>query len=279
MKIILSLLFLFVYSCATKKKDYFHAPLPGTPELAVSAPWRSEVNRQRDKYQHPIETLNFFGIRPWMRVVEVSPGVGYYTEILAPYLADKGQLFLAVPRLPPRPPRVLLENEKKLQDILLRHQEVQNKTKLIPFEPIEKRTMHLLGSADLVVSFNSVHNWVAKNEAEKSFKLFYDLLKPGGALGIVQHRVSEGKIRVPKSGYMYESEVIELATQAGFKFLEKSEINANPKDSADYPEGVWVLPPIYRSGRYEKSYYQRIGESDRMTLKFLRPKDTPKTNH
>jgi predicted methyltransferase len=204
-------------------------------------------------------------------VVEVSPGNGYYTEILAPYLADKGQLFLAVPRLPPRPASVLLENEKKLQDILLRHQGVKNKTKLIPFEPIEKRTINLLGIADLVVSFNSVHNWVAKNEAGKAFKFFYDLLRSGGSLGIVQHRITEGKYRVPKSGYMYEEEVIQLATQAGFKFLEKSEINANPKDSADYPEGVWVLPPVYRPGRYEKTYYQRIGESDRMTLKFIKP--------
>jgi predicted methyltransferase len=270
MNIFFILSLLFVFSCSTKKKDYFRHTLPGTLEYAVFAPWRSDESRERDKYQHPIETLNFFGIKPWMSVVEVSPGPGYYTEILAPYLADKGQLYLAVPRLPPRPARVLLENEQKLQEILLRHKEVQNKTKLVPFEPIEERTKHFRGIADMVVSFNSVHNWVAKNEAPKSFKFFHDLLRNRGILGVVQHRIHDGKNRLPKSGYMYESEVISLATKAGFKFMGKSEINANPRDSADYPEGVWVLPPLFRPGRYEKKYYQKIGESDRMTLKFMK---------
>lgn len=270
MKNFIAILVLLSLSSCAKKYGDSKAPLPGSLEESVSSTFRSEENVERDEYQHPLETLQFFGLKPEMSVVEVSPGAGYFTEILGPYLSREGQLFLAVPRMPPRPAQVLIENEQKIQDIMLRNPEVKSHTRLIPFEPIDKRNMIQKDFADVVLAFNSVHNWVAQNSAKSSFKLFHDILKPGGVLGIVQHRVRDGKRKLPKSGYMYEQEVIALAKSVGFKFVGKSEINANPKDKANYPEGVWVLPPTYRLGDKDRDKYERIGESDRMTLKFIK---------
>ena len=270
MKFIFLTAALVLASCSHKYPDP-KSPLPENMEEAVTSNFRTPENEERDEYQHPKETLDFFGITPSMTVVEISPGAGYFTEILAPYLAKQGQLYLAIPRMPPRPSRVLKENEKKLQDILLRNHEVQNHTKIIPFEPVDKRNRIQKNFADAVMTFNSVHNWVAKRSAQPSFQFFYDVLKPGGTLGVVQHRIHDGKKRVPKSGYLYEKEVIFFATKAGFKLVGRSEINANPRDTADYPTGVWTLPPTYRLGDQDKDKYEDIGESDRMTLKFVKP--------
>lgn len=267
----LFLLTVLVLSSCTHKYPEPDSPLPETLEAAVKSSFRSPENEDRDQYQHPKETLEFFDIKPFMTVVEISPGAGFFTEILAPYLAKQGQLYLAVPRMPSSPNPVLVENEKKMQDIFLRHHDVQAKTRIIPFEPIDKRNNIKKSFADTVLIFNSVHNWVAKKTAPASFRFCYDILKPGGTLGVVQHRIRDGKRRVPKSGYMYEGEVISLAKSAGFKFIGKSEINSNPKDKANYPEGVWTLPPTYRLGDKNKDKYENIGESDRMTLKFVRP--------
>jgi predicted methyltransferase len=261
--------FLILSSCSHFNRG--EAPVPQGLDGAIASSLRDENNVKRDRYQHPKETLNFFGISPEMTVVEVSPGAGYYTEILAPYLAEKGQYVMAVPRLPSRPSAFLIENERKLQDILLRYKEVQAKSRFIPFEPLDKRNKLRPGFADLVVTFNSVHNWIAKKSAPASFKFFYDILKKGGVLGVVQHRIAENKRMIPMSGYLTEREVIALARAAGFKLAEKSEINANPKDTADYPKGVWTLPPTYRLGEVDKDRYEDIGESDKMTLKFIRP--------
>lgn len=271
MKIFNLVLFLvFFSSCTLFKKSHEEPPIPGSLEEAVEASSRSEENTERDEYQHPKETLEFFKIRPDMTVVEISPGAGYFTEILAPYLARSGQYVMAIPRIPPNPPAFLLENERKLQDILLRQGEVKAKTKFIPFEPIDKRNRTKREFADAVLVFSSVHNWVAKNETKAALKFCHDILKPGGILGVVQHRVRKGVKRVPKSGYMYEAEVISLITKAGFRLQEKSEINANPKDTAQWPDGVWTLPPTYRLGEKDRDKYEDIGESDRMTLRFVR---------
>jgi predicted methyltransferase len=205
-----------------------------------------------------------------MTVIEVSPGSGYYTEILAPFLAQRGQYFMAIPRMTDRPTPLAVENEKKLQEILLRKPEVQANSKFVPLEPIDKRNRTKPEFADAVLVFNTLHNWVARNEVESSLKFAHEVLRPGGTLGIIQHRIAEGKKKVPKSGYMTEAEVITMARQAGFKLVEKSELNANPKDSADYPLGVWVLPPTYRLGDKDRKKYQAIGESDKMTLKFIK---------
>jgi predicted methyltransferase len=270
MKTLLLSAFLF-FSCSTQvKKQRMVDSLPESLKEAVSANSRASENTERDEYQHPLETLDFFGIKPDMTVVEISPGAGYYTEILAPFLAKEGQYVIAVPRLPSRPPKILIQNEKKIQDILLGHTDIQTKTRIIPFEPLNKRNKTKTSFADMVVTFSSVHNWVATKSTDQSFKFFYEILKPGGILGLVQHRAPEGKDVSPMSGYIHEKTVIALAEKAGFKLMSKSEINANPKDSADYPKGVWVLPPTYRLGDQNRDKYEDIGESDKMTLKFIK---------
>lgn len=269
MKKILIALVIFS-ACSQFKKSNADLPLPESLEEAVESEIRTEENANRDVYQHPKETLEFFGLRPEMTVVELSPGAGFYSEILAPYLAREGQYVMAISRIPPHRPALLLENEKKLQEILLRQQEVMAKTKFIPFEPIDKRNRTKKEFADLVVNFNTFHNWVAKDEMKMSLKFCHDILKKGGVLGIVQHRVGEGQKKIPKSGYLYEKEVISFVTKAGFRFAGKSEINANPKDLAQYPDGVWTLPPTYRLGEKDRRKYKDIGESDRMTLKFIK---------
>lgn len=262
-------LLLLLFSCSQFKK-HEEPVIPGSLEEAVDSSARAEENSDRDEYQHPKETLEFFGIKPEMTVIEISPGAGYYTEILAPYLARSGQYIMAIPRIPQNPPPFLIENERKLQDILLRQAEVKAKTKFIPFEPVDERNRIKKDYVDMVLVFSHVHNWIAKDETEASLKFCHDVLKKGGILGITQHRIKPGKKRVPKSGYMYEKEVISLVTRAGFRLVEKSEINANPKDTADYPDGVWTLPPTYRLGEKDKDKYEDIGESDRMTLKFVK---------
>lgn len=265
--LIISLLLL---SCSQFRKKSGEASIPESLGGATNSSSRSSENIERDQYQHPEETLEFFGIKPEMTVVEITPGAGYYTEILAPYLAKSGQYVIVVPRMPSRPPSFMLENERKLQDILLRHREVMAKTKFIPFEETDKKNKIKAGFADMVVSFNSVHNWVASKNAPFSFKFFYNVLKPGGILGLTQHRVAEGKKNFPKSGYLTERSVIQMAQKAGFRFVGRSEINANPKDTADYPDGVWTLPPTYRLGEVDRDRFEDIGESDRMTLKFIK---------
>lgn len=262
---------LLFFSCSqVRHHQNMETTIPGTLEEAIESNARAEENTDRDKYQHPKETLEFFGLKPEMTVVEISPGAGYFTEILAPYLARAGQYVMAVPRMPSRPLPFMKENERKIQDILLQNREVQAKTKLIPFEPRDKRNKVKADWADMVLTFNHIHNFVAKKSAPQSFKFFYDILKKGGVLGVVQHRIAEGQKKIPMSGYMTENEVISLAKKAGFKLVGKSEINANPKDKADYPEGVWTLPPTYRLGEKDRDKYEDIGESNRMTLKFVK---------
>lgn len=266
---IISLLLILI-SCSHRKNAQ-EAPIPGSLEEAISSSFRSDDNVSRDKYLNPQETLEFFGLRPDFTVVEIAPGAGYFTEILAPYLVREGQYVMAVPRLPARPPRVLIENERKLQDILLRNSEVAAQSKFIPLEPIGDRNRTKREFADLVLSFNNTHNWIAQGKADEIFRLFFDILKPEGVLGITQHRARPGKRRVPKSGYLSESEVIALAQKAGFTLVGSSEINANPRDPTDHPGGVWTLPPSYRLGKKDRYKYKAIGESDRMTLKFVKP--------
>lgn len=270
MKLFFFLLAFITLSACSNKKGYKESPIPGSLEEAVEADSRSEENTDRDEFQHPEETLTFFGIKPEMNVVEVSPGSGYYTEILAPFLATHGQYTMAVPRMPSNPPPSMIENEQKLQDILLRNQQVHVKTKFMPFEPRDERNRIKPDFADMVLVFNHVHNWVAKEAADESFKIIHFILKPGGVLGLTQHRINDARRRIPKSGYMTEKEVIQLATKAGFKYVGRSDINSNPRDTADYADGVWVLPPTYRLGDKDRDRYEDIGESDRMTLKFIK---------
>jgi predicted methyltransferase len=234
---------------------------------AIAAPHRSDANRARDRYRHPGPTLTFFGVKPTDKVVELWPGGGWYTEILAPYLAKKGQLTVATP------------DDRRTDAIKKRfaaNPDVFAKVGIANFPVKDVGTPVAPGSADVVLTFRNVHNWRfgGVDAAQTAFNQAYAMLKPGGTLGVVEHRLSEGmdSANEEKSGYMKRSSVIAFAEKAGFKLAGESEINANPKDTKDYPKGVWTLPPNYAEGDVDKAKYAAIGESDRMTLKFVKPK-------
>jgi len=236
----------------------------------VAGDHRSEESKARDQYRHPLETLTFFGIRPDMTVVEIYPGRGWYTEILAPYLKDSGTLYAA--EHPGDPSyeavqRSLEAFEQKVKDSPELYGEVK-RTKLTKDGDIAPP-----GSADLVVTFRNVHSWMGSATENEAFAAMFKALKPGGVLGVVQHRGDPNVAQDPKAGlgYVNEGYVIELAKKAGFELAEKSEINANPKDMKDYPDGVWTLPPSLRLGDKDREKYLAIGESDRMTLHFVKP--------
>jgi len=235
-------------------------------DKALAGANRSDANRARDVYRHPKETLAFFGVKPESTVVEIFPGGGWYTEVLAPLLRDKGQYSVAFPASATRG----LENFKKK---LAEFPTMYDKVVITPLGLPDKLDIKPQGGADVVLTFRNVHNWLKDDMADKFFKSFYDALKPGGVLGVVEHRAKPGTTieQSMKSGYMTEAYVIERATAAGFKLDAKSEVNANPKDTKDYEKGVWTLPPVLTEGDKDKAKYMAIGESDRMTLRFVKP--------
>lgn len=229
---------------------------------AVAAPSRSPANTVRDRYRHPAETLAFFGLTPGQTVVEYSPGGGWYTEILAPLLREKGTLYAL------QPSGRYLDGYR---NFLAAKPHVYDKVKLVSFP--EEAAMIPAGSVDTLLTFRNVHNMVMAGTETANFKVFYNLLKPGGTLGIVDHRLPEDRDGAleKKSGYLKVSTIRRLAEAAGFEYAGASEINANPMDPADWPKGVWTLPPTLANGDVEKAKYLAIGESDRMTLKFRKP--------
>jgi predicted methyltransferase len=240
---------------------------------AIAAPTRAELNRARDRYRHPQETLSFFGVKPSDTVVEVWPGGGWYTEILAPYLASGGgKLYAAAPGWGLDGIAKLKAANPGLYGSVL--------TADFPADgAASKRVPN--GTADVVLTFRNVHNWRMGYHREdkqdysaEAFRQMYAMLKPGGVLGIVDHRLPQNASaeRERTSGYIKVSTVRRLAEQAGFRLAASSEINANPKDSADWPKGVWTLPPSLELGDKDREKYLAIGESDRMTLRFVKPK-------
>lgn len=247
--------------------------LPATIEDAVSqTSYRTETNIPRDQYRHPVETLKFFGIEPQMTVVEIAPGGGWYMEILAPLLATHGHYVAGAPAPSPED-TMATESYSKVSTWLKEHPEAGTNAKIAIFSPPAKIDLGPEKSADAVLTFRNVHNWVAKSAEKAAFRSFFKVLKPGGILGVVEHRADAKAKRDPKakSGYVREADVIRMAESAGFKLVAKSEINANPKDTKNYPEGVWTLPPTLKLKEQDKAKYLEIGESDRMTLKFVRP--------
>ncbi|MGA7873218.1 MAG: hypothetical protein WCA22_20195 [Candidatus Binatus sp.] len=231
-------------------------------QAAIAGPQRSEANKARDKYRHPLETLTFFGIQPDMTVVEISPGAGWYTEILAPFLRDHGKLYEAVGAGP---------GAKTFEDKLKADPAVYRQVIVTTLQPPAQTEIAPPDSADMVLTFRNVHDWLPRGTTEDYFKAFYRALKPGGILGITDHRADQSQPQDPnaKSGYVRQDYMIKLAEQAGFKLAGTSEINANPKDLRDHP--VWYLPPTLRQGETDRAKYLAIGESDRMTLKFIKP--------
>jgi predicted methyltransferase len=240
-------------------------------KAAAAASTRTSANVARDKYRHPVETLAFFGVKPNHTVVEIWPGGGWYTEILAPYLNAKGKLIAAPPM--PRQDGIF----KKLDGNAATYAKVGRAN----FPTRLGGTGVNANSADVVVTFRNVHNWqlgsFASDNAdysEAAFREIYAMLKPGGVLGIEEHRLPESAdtTREASSGYVKVSTVRALAEKAGFKFAGSSEINANPRDTKDYAKGVWTLPPNFAEKDVDRAKYEAIGESDRMTIKFVKPK-------
>jgi predicted methyltransferase len=241
-------------------------------EQAVGAAHRSEANRARDAHRHPVETLSFFGIKPSHTVVEIWPGGGWYMEILAPYLAPKGKLIVASPAG---------KGSEGVAKRLDANPALYGKVERANFPTVLGGKGVAPGTADAVLTFRNAHNWGTgylhpekRGYADEAFAEIYAMLKPGGILGIVDHRLPEdaSEEREKTSGYIKVSTVRAMAEKAGFEFAGASEVNANPSDTTDWPEGVWTLPPTLALGDTDRSRYAAIGESDRMTLKFVKPK-------
>lgn len=246
-------------------------------DRVISGEHRSDSNRLRDRYRHPRETLLFFGLRPDMTVVEIWPGGGWYSEIIGSVLRGSGRYYLA--HYAPEDPNLAgwqRESREKLRRRMSKQPGLYGSPVFTAFGPPGYTAIAPAGSVDLVLTFRNVHNWSSRKADQSAFNAFYDALKPGGILGVVEHRAKPGTSfeRMVKTGYMTESHVIGLAERAGFRLLEKSEINANPLDTTDHPNGVWTLPPVMR-GRIDPEKYAAIGESDRMTLKFRKPEKQP----
>ncbi len=230
---------------------------------AVASEHRTPAFVERDKYRHPQEVLEFAGIKPTQTVVEISPGGGYWTEILAPYLKDKGTYYTALSA------RGMENWNKKLADNKAHWGDV----KVTEFTK-DKYDVAPAGSADLVITSRNVHNWMGAGFVDEAFAAFYKALKPGGILSVEEHRARDDQPQDPKSvnGYVREDYTIALAEKAGFKLLGKSEVLANPKDTKDWPQGVWTLPPVLRLGDTDREKYLAIGEADNYLLKFQKPK-------
>jgi len=233
---------------------------------------RSDTNRARDSWRHPKETLLFFGLRPEMSVVEVWPDpAGWYTEVIAPLVREKGKYYGAVLDAAPG----VASQEKRVSDYkakLAATPALYDKVAVVPFYT-DGRDIVPAGSVDMVLTFRNIHNWMARDSAQKAFAAMYRALKPGGVLGVEEHRGKPGVPQDPqaKAGYVNEQYAIDLIEAQGFRLVAKSEINANPRDPKDYELGVWVLPPTYRLGDKDRDKYTAIGESDRFTLKFVKP--------
>ena len=250
----------------TSARDFTSAQL----DSVLAGTWRSDANRARDVYRHPKQTLEFFGVRPDYTVVEITPGGGWYSEILAPLLKDNGHYIAALQK--PAGGGEARQDSSGLHQKFAADPTHYGKAAIVEFDP-KTPSFGAPGSADMVLTFRNVHNWTMANTAPAMFKAFFAVLRPGGVLGVVDHRAAPNASldAVKKSGYLPTAYVIKLATDAGFKLEESSEINANPKDTKDYPQGVWTLPPTLTLGDKDRAKYVAIGESDRMTLRFVKP--------
>jgi predicted methyltransferase len=254
---------------------------PATAEKlreAIDSPQRSPENRARDAWRHPQETLLFFGIEPDMHVLELWPGGAWYTEILAPFLAPEGKL--AVTNFDPEGPADASATRyaKQLADRLAADPAHFGAIEVVEIDPPAKLVLGADDSYDLVLTFRNNHGWINGGYHGAVYAEAFRVLKPGGVFGVVQHRAKEDAdpVASAKTGYVPEAFVIAAAEHAGFELAGRSEVNANPKDDKDHPEGVWTLAPNYRLGEQDRATYEAIGESDRMTLRFVKPATKPR---
>lgn len=241
-------------------------------DKSLAGDHRSAENRERDTYRHPKQTLQFFGLQPDMTVLEITPGGGWYTEVLAPVLKDEGLLIVASFGSD-HPVDYLANIHDRYMKKLDADAATYGKVKRIVFQAPDYLGALDDESVDMVLTFRNTHNWIKFGTARDIYQAMYRVLKPCGTLGVVQHRAAKGADpeRSAKQGYVPEAYLIDMLEEIGFKLTGRSEINANPKDTRDHPEGVWTLPPTYRMGETDRQKYEAIGESDRMTLRFAKP--------
>jgi predicted methyltransferase len=249
-----------------------HAAGDDLLRAVIAGAHRSEANRARDEARHPFETLRFLGLQPEFTVLEVAPGAGWYTEILAPYLLQRGQYIPAAyahddPQAYRRELRVSLEAK------LAHRPELYGRVQVGTFSPQgDLINAGRRGSVDMVLTFRNVHNWIETDTLDTSLKAFARVLKPGGILGVEEHRAPPGTSleRIKATGYVTEALLVERARAAGFELAERSEVNANPRDSKDHPNGVWSLPPTLRGVDVDRARFIAIGESDRFTHRYVK---------
>jgi predicted methyltransferase len=267
---------------STKPRTTESAPADAPAASAVGSPaleevlagsHRSESNRSRDRYRHPAETLRFFGVQQNQHILEITPGGGWYSEILAPWLNGRGQFTAAIwDDTLPNQPGYYASLNKQLREKFAAAPQLYGKARLLGFDA-KAPDFSAAAPLDVILTFRNVHNWTMAGNDAAWFKAFYTALKPGGVLGVVDHRAAAGTeiAEAMKSGYLTEAYVTKLATSAGFVLEASSEINANPADTRSHPKGVWTLPPMLALGETDRAKYLAIGESDRMTLRFRKP--------
>ena len=271
-------------ACATSPSGHSSAEIGRTAsdvaasaaalDAAIAGAWRDPKNVARDIYRHPKQTLEFFGVERDDTVIEITPGTGWYSEILAPYLRDNGRYVAAIIDPMAQPAGRGRDYYAKARTGL------EAKFKTTPMQyggasvavfDAKSPMLGAPGSADVVLTFRNVHNWRSAGNAEATFKGFHDVLKSGGTLGVVEHRAAADVPADDKSGYVGQAQVIAMAQAAGFVLDGQSEINANPLDTKNHPNGVWTLLPVSRHDAKDAAKYLAIGESDRMTLRFRKP--------
>jgi predicted methyltransferase len=264
-----------ILSAALFAASAFAADTSSDPlAAAVASPARTPKFVARDVYRHPQQTLRFFGLRPDQTVVEIWPGGGWYMEILAPYLREHGKYYAAIAA-----PDVAGASKEAKDDAAALRKRIADdpahfgKVIVTQLHPPQLTEIAPAGSADLVLTFRNVHNWIEAGTDQAMFDAFFKALKPGGVLGVVEHRAKPGTslAETRKSGYVDEAYVRKLATTAGFRLDAQSPVNNNPQDTKDYPRGVWTLPPTLALGDQDRDKYLAIGESDRMTVRFVKP--------
>ena len=236
----------------------------------LQAPYRTQANVVRDAHRHPVETLTFFGVKETSTVVEILPGSrGYYLEILAPYLKNRG-VYIAANRDELAAPQYLADHQKFLAR-LKEDADIFAKVKVTKFNA-DRHEIAPSGSADFVLTFRNLHNWIERSEIDGALRSFHKALKPGGVLGVVDHRGRNdiSQEAQMKLGYVRQDVAIKLMEKSGFKLAGTSQVNNNPKDTKDYPDGVWTLPPNLRLGDKDRAKYQAIGESDRFTHRYVK---------
>ena len=240
-------------------------------DAAIAGDQRSAENKTRDRYRHPYEVLSFFGIEEDMTVVEIYPGSGWYTEILAPYLKDDGKLIVAVyDRNPETQKDWMADYNARYQKNFLDKSDVYGEIEAVDLVVPDRTVLAPPGSVDMILDFRNAHNWIRWGDDAMVSALFA-ALKSGGILGVIDHRMDDDKPYDPENGYVHEAQLTELIEKHGFELVASADVNRNPRDTKDYPEGVWTLPPSLALGAEESATYIEIGESDRLTLKFVKP--------